>query len=177
MPVIPQTIDKIVFTQLKSLHNVEISFTDKPITAIFGVNGCGKSTILHALACLYRNQSDIGEKNYFTRFFKRENGVSWAGSKLHAHLTINGAPVEKEYGKAVDHWTPRIMKRPQRDVVYLGISSCVPDIEQVTTTTTKFTMGADEDVERKDRIIRAASTIMNYDYSDYVKVECLNKKY
>ena len=57
MPVIPQSLDKVFFTQLKGLHNVEISFTDKPITAIFGVNGCGKSTILHALACLYRPNS------------------------------------------------------------------------------------------------------------------------
>lgn len=62
MPVIPQSLDKVFFTQLKGLHNVEISFTDKPITAIFGVNGCGKSTILHALACLYRPNSHIGEK-------------------------------------------------------------------------------------------------------------------
>ena len=45
MPVIPQSLDKVFFTQLKGLHNVEISFMDKPITAIFGVNGCGKSTL------------------------------------------------------------------------------------------------------------------------------------
>ena len=52
MPVIPQSLDKVFFNRLKGLHNVEISFGEKPVTAIFGVNGCGKSTILHALACL-----------------------------------------------------------------------------------------------------------------------------
>lgn len=142
MPVIPQSLDKVFFTQLKGLHNVEISFMDKPVTAIFGVNGCGKSTILHALACLYRPNSHIGEKNYFTRFFKRENGVSWTGSKLHAYYTIRGHSSFREYGKMGDRWTPRIDSRPQRDVVYLGISSCVPDIEQVTVTVTNFAMGA-----------------------------------
>lgn len=167
MPVIPQSLDKVFFTQLKGLHNVEISFADKPVTAIFGVNGCGKSTILHALACLYRPDSPIGEKNYFTRFFKRENGVSWTGSKLRASYTIKGHSSFREYGKKGDRWTPRIDRRPQRDVVYLGISSCVPDIEQVTITVTNFPMGAAERVQRMDEIVRAASTIMNYDYSDY----------
>lgn len=89
MPVTPQSLDKVSFTHLKGLHNVEILFVDKPVTAIFGVNGCGKTTVLHALACLYRPDSSIGEKNYFTRFFKRENGVSWKGSKLEAHFSIN----------------------------------------------------------------------------------------
>ena len=155
MPVIKQTIEKIVIDQLKGLHNVEISFSDKPITAIFGVNGCGKSTILHALACLYKTESNIGETNYFTRFFKRENGVSWAGGKLWAHFKIENSIVKKKYAKVADRWTPRIDQRPKRDVVYLGISSCVPDIEQVTITLTSFAMGADEIVQKKDNIIQA----------------------
>lgn len=177
MPVIKQTIEKIVIDQLKGLHNVEISFAGKPITAIFGVNGCGKSTILHALACLYKAESNIGETNYFTRFFKRENGVSWTGSKLLAVFKRDDVVISRTYAKNGDHWTPRMDKRPKRDVVYLGISSCVPDIEQVTVTLTNFAMGADEIVQRKDNIIRAASSIMNYNYSDYAKVSCHKKKY
>lgn len=177
MPVIQQSLDKVFFTQLKGLHNVEISFANKPVTATFGVNGSGKSTILHALACLYRPYSSIGEKNYFTRFFKRENGVSWTGSKLRAYFTIRGHSSFREYGKAGDRWTPRIDSRPQRDVVYLGISSCVPDIEQVTATVTNFTMVAAEDVQRKEEIVRAASAIMNYDYSNYTKTPFHKKKY
>ena len=177
MPIIRQTIEKISFTQLKGLHNVEITFTDKPLTAIFGVNGCGKSTILHALACLYRAESGTGENNYFTRFFKRENGVSWTNSKLQAHFKVDGNDIQKTYGKAGDRWTPRIGNRLKRDVVYLGISSCVPDIEQVTTSLTNFNMGGEEDVTDKDRIIHSASYIMNYDYSNYTKTSCKNKKY
>ena len=177
MPIIKQTIEKVVIEQLKGLHNVEISFSDKPITAIFGVNGCGKSTILHALACLYKAESNIGETNYFTRFFKRENGVSWAGSKLLAEFKRNDVVTSKTYAKAGDRWTPRIDQRPKRDVVYLGISSCVPDIEQVTVTLTSLVMGADEIVQRKDNIIQAASSIMNYDYSNFAKVSCHKKKY
>lgn len=177
MPVTPQSLDKVSFTRLKGLHNVEISFVDKPVTAIFGVNGCGKTTVLHALACLYRPDSSIGEKNYFTRFFKRENGVSWIGSKLEAHFCINGTVQSRKYAKAGDRWTPRSNQRPQRDVVFIGISSCVPDIEQIAPTLTSFAMGADENVQRREQILRAASAIMNYDYNNYSKVSCHKKKY
>lgn len=177
MPVTPQSLDKVSFTRLKGLHNVEISFVDKPVTAIFGVNGCGKTTVLHALACLYRPASSIGEKNYFTRFFKRENGVLWIGSKLEAHFCINGTVQSRKYAKAGDRWTPRSNQRPQRDVVFIGISSCVPDIEQIAPTLTSFAMGADENVQRREQILRAASAIMNYDYNNYSKVSCHKKKY
>ena len=61
--VIKQSIDRVYFTQLKGLKNLSIDFGDKNVTAIFGINGCGKSTILHALACLYQPLNEIGEKN------------------------------------------------------------------------------------------------------------------
>ena len=78
MPVIPQSLDKVFFTQLKGLHNVEISFTDNPITAIFGVNGCGKSTIV-SLICkdlTYRiilKHSFAIQGKQLLKFFKKLN--------------------------------------------------------------------------------------------------------
>lgn len=177
-PVIKQSLDRVKFTQLKGLKNLDIHFGNKKVTAIFGVNGCGKSTILHALACLYRPCSAIGEKNYFTRFFKRENRVTWIGSKLYADFTIEGTPRNgHRYEKRGDRWTPRIDKRPQRDVVYIGINSCVPDIEQATVTTSKYNMGLEEEVERRNDIICSASQIMNYSYNNYVKTSFRKKKY
>lgn len=75
-----QFLTSVEFIQLKGLKNLKFSFGNKKVTAIFGTNGCGKSTILHALACLYRPVSCIGEKNYFTRFFKKENKINWTGT-------------------------------------------------------------------------------------------------
>lgn len=132
---------------------------------------------LHALACLYRPCGFLGERNYFTRFFKRENGVTWTGSKLSAEFTINDKPSNTSYEKQSDRWTPRIDQRPQRDVKYIGINSCVPDIEQATITTSKYTLGADEAVEERTKIIAAASRIMVYNYEDYTKASCRKKKY
>lgn len=144
-PIVKQSLDRVEFVQLKGLKNLDIYFGNKTVTAIFGVNGCGKSTILHALACLYRPYSNIGEKNYFTRFFKRENRITWTGSNLCAHFTIEGTSRSYRYGKKGDRWTPRINKRPQRDVIYIGINSCVPDIEQAIVTTSKYDMGVEEE--------------------------------
>ena len=83
----------------------------------------------------------------------------------------------KKYEKAGDRWYPRIDKRPQRDVVYIGINSCVPDIEQATVTTSKYNMELEEEIEREKEIIQSASRIMNYTYNNYVKTSFRNKKY
>ena len=52
--VVSQTLNRVKFSHLKGINNLGIDFSGKQLTAILGVNGCGKSTILHALACLYR---------------------------------------------------------------------------------------------------------------------------
>ena len=44
----------------------------------------------------------IGEKNYFTRFFKRENRVTWIGSKLYADFTIEGRNRQTLWGGCTD---------------------------------------------------------------------------
>ena len=46
-------IESVHFDQLKCLKDATIEF-DKPLTAIMGVNGCGKTTVLHALACVFK---------------------------------------------------------------------------------------------------------------------------
>ncbi len=171
------TLERVTFSHLKGINDLEISFGGKEVTAIFGVNGCGKSTILHALACLYRPNSCAGEKNYFTRFFKKENLETWEGSKLSAHFLCGDNTSERRYEKARDRWTPRISKRPQRDVVYVGINSCVPDIEQMTIALSTCVMEADEEVELQQKIVKSASKIMNYNYESYKKASFRKKKF
>ena len=62
-------IESIYFKKLKGLHNVLIDF-EKPLTAIMGVNGAGKTTVIHALACVYRpDENGKGEDHHFPEFF------------------------------------------------------------------------------------------------------------
>ncbi len=175
--VTPQKIDNIYITKLKGLRNANISFGEKPITAIFGKNGSGKSTILHALACLYRPLSNKGEMNYFTRFFKRENSNYWQGSEITASFTVNGQSIKRNYGKRGNRWSPRTENRPQRDVIYMGISSCVPDIEQVSPTLTSLSMGNETEIHDKEKIIQDASYILGFEYQNYSRVPFFKKSY
>ncbi|MDR0917746.1 MAG: AAA family ATPase, partial [Oscillospiraceae bacterium] len=66
--------------KLKGLQNVTINFSDT-LTAIMGVNGAGKTTILHALACVY-NKEENGEEYKFPNFFVPSRDNLWEGSKL-----------------------------------------------------------------------------------------------
>ena len=54
MPISQQRINSLKIKKLKNLKNCNIDLSNKPLVAIMGVNGVGKSTILHALACCYK---------------------------------------------------------------------------------------------------------------------------
>lgn len=59
MAISQQVIHGLNITKLKGILALdEIRFDEKPLTAILGPNGCGKSTVLHALACCYRPPKD-----------------------------------------------------------------------------------------------------------------------
>ena len=45
-------IRRLQIEKLKGLKKLDILF-EKNLTAIMGVNGVGKSTVLHALACMF----------------------------------------------------------------------------------------------------------------------------
>jgi len=176
--MIPQLIKYLHIYKLKKLKNLELDLTGKEVTAIFGVNGAGKSTILHALACLYRRETGVGETNYFPRFFKRENNQVWAGSRLKADFEVNATPTSRIYSKGRERWTPRVEKRLQRDVVYLGIGSCVPDVEKEPLSRTRFYMGnVPIDVAMATKIQQKASSILGYNYEAFGKYQYAGRKY
>lgn len=170
-------ITSLHIAKLKGLENLTISFQDKNVTAIFGENGCGKTTILHALACFYRGITAGSETNYFTRFFKRVGAAAWAGSSMTATFDVGGRPKDIKYEKAADRWKPRIDKRYARDTYYIGIDSCVPDIEKETVTRTSFNMLPGSPVANRDLIIQEASRIMGRQYVDFSKPEFASKSY
>lgn len=51
-----QRLKSLSITGLRRLKSLNISFEDKDVTGIFGVNGCGKTTLLYALLCLYNQK-------------------------------------------------------------------------------------------------------------------------
>lgn len=141
MAVNQQVTHSLSIKKLKGISSLdEIRFDEKPLTAILGPNGCGKSTILHALACCYKPAQGAEQQNWrFRDFFTPTTDATWAGSELdmaHSHReeAILFADLKTTFCKKADRWSPRYSNRPERYVRFVGIKSCVPRIEEETYT-------------------------------------------
>jgi Fe-S cluster assembly ATPase SufC len=139
MPISRQVAHFIAIAKLKGISGLdEIRFDEKPLTAVMGPNGCGKSTILHALACCYQpvpHQEDFR----FPHFFTPTTDATWAGSSLTLDYSYRDGAEEFSnirtlYKKAADRWVPRYDTRPVRHVSFINIKTCVPAIENETVT-------------------------------------------
>ena len=140
MPMSQQVTNFLKIRKLKGIEDLsEIRFDEKPLTAILGPNGCGKSTILHALACCYKPIQENQLNWQFRKFFTPTTDSTWAGSSLDMiHSYREGAvTIENEittFRKGGDRWSPKYSRRPERYVRFIGIKSCVPKIEDETYT-------------------------------------------
>lgn len=157
-------ITNLYVEKLKGLKDLSISF-GKGLTAIMGVNGAGKSTILHALACMFSPFRN-GENRKFNFFFTPTPDASWQGSSFSlSYFDENTqAEVRRQYKKASDRWSPRYSSRPKRDVFYIGIDSGIPEIEKERQTSfIDYLTDVDGD-KLSARVAAAASRILRKDY-------------
>lgn len=170
-------LKKIRIKELKGLKDCTITLdTNKRLTAIMGVNGAGKSTIIHALACCFapddriKERHALGERRRFSCFFPPSTDATWQNSEfslVYDQLTGDGvckkSDEEKIYKKSFDRWTPRYDRQPIRDTMYLGISTCLPEIETFNKPRANYTSKDRED--KKDKaIVEQASWILNKKY-------------
>jgi AAA15 family ATPase/GTPase len=136
MAISNQKINYISIKKLKNINNLEaLPLNEKHLTAILGVNGCGKSTILHALACCYKpTETSTATKHIFSHWFTPTTDATWMGSELTLnHEWKNGKNdfcENQTFTKQVDRWTPRYDRRTERHVELIGVNTCVPKIEQ-----------------------------------------------
>jgi AAA15 family ATPase/GTPase len=184
MPISGQYLRTLKIIQLKGLRNFEIDFTPKNLTAILGVNGCGKSTILHALSCIYKPLDETSTINYkFSHFFIPTTHSIWSGSQFSIfHDYRDGvnfhSNIETEFSKQADRWAPKYDKRISRHVSFIGIRTTVPIVELETQNTViKYqTTPMNDDLSNIAR--EKASIVMNRDYEQYyLNTTTKNKSY
>lgn len=161
-------LKSLYIEKLKGLHDVNIVF-EKPLTAIMGVNGAGKTTVIHALACMYRPDGN-GEDFKFPYFFTPNTDATWRNSKIVATMLTkdrsgNDKIISRTYKKDYDRWSPRYDSRPLRNVYYLGISSCMPEIEQTNSVSVIHYTTQDCDDRISQKVITKAAFILNKDYT------------
>ena len=158
--------------ELRGIKNLSLDFTNNRVTGIFGLNGSGKTTILQTIICLYRAKNE--ENTKMSRFFKyTSSNNKWLGSEYYAtmdYLQLSGKrPIsvkdkEIKYTKAPSEWVPRQAKKPDRDVIYLPLSQCIPDIEKVSDRIVTFRPAEGEIID--NQIVSAASEVMGVTYED-----------
>lgn len=117
---------------LQRLRDIELEFPEVGVTALVGVNGSGKSTIIRALACVFQPKQDIQipQEDYRPqRFFLPHEGCDWNGSRF--EVGIKSDQIEsREFKREGDAWTPLLISRFHRYVKLIGIGDAVPHIER-----------------------------------------------
>lgn len=168
MPISQQRINSLKIKKLKNLKNCNIDLSNKPLVAIMGVNGVGKSTILHALACCYKPTATPRKDYKFSEFFLPNTYALWNDSDFSITCSYRDDArffdnIERQYKKQ-ERWSPRYVNRPERYVSFIGISSCVPDVE---VENYKSFLNLELHERRDDtsrKILTACSYVLNIPY-------------
>lgn len=162
-------IVKVEFTKLKRLKDLTIDFPEVGVVALMGENGIGKSTVLHALACLYRPHDHLQVKKFddgswWTDWFVPHTGNYWRGSSIRVHFS--DSPDGVVYCKEEDRWQPRKSNRRERYNRFIGLQSCMPHIEAESQKTRFEFVVSDLDLSAKKQqeMVDAASLILNRRY-------------
>lgn len=186
MPISSQVLKTINFINLKGLKNVIIDFQGKQLTAIMGCNGVGKSTIIHALACIYRPPAGQDTINYrFMEFFTPTSHSIWNGSRFEVVQDFqNGQVVTSNhhtiFKKDQDRWTPRYDTRVERYVSYIGMKTAVPQIEkEARKTMIQFNNPgvAYSNAAHAAKVMQLAGRIMGRQYTGINLLTSSGKKY
>lgn len=183
-------LKSLEIVKLKGVRDLSISFEGNPVTGIFGLNGCGKTTILQAIVSLYRDFKREGqhkelENTKMSRFFKQTDATNkWAGSKYIATFSyfdmqkkttcenikktyyrrqIGNKNVTEEESKKYE-WTPRQARKLQREVCYIPLSLCLPDIEKIKSPKVTYKVEYKE-LKEAEKIAESLSYIFNKKYS------------
>ena len=172
----------VFFKNLKGLKDAQFVF-EKPLTAIMGVNGSGKTTVIHALACAYQPpEGGKGENHRFSDFFVPNTDALWQGSEFY----VVNEKIERDrttilpsrkYGKAFDRWSPRYGDRPKRNIYYIGIDSCLPEIEKSNTQNRIIYSSRRKEDRLSQKVIRDAAAILNKNYRSLMENTFQNKHF
>ncbi|EKM6459668.1 AAA family ATPase, partial [Cronobacter dublinensis] len=185
-------IKSINIEKLKGINNCPISFPeDKSVTAIMGINGSGKSTILHALSCVFKPKDKSSkENNRFSDFFTPHDQNNWQDSKFSVvfrtgllgnngnKITFTQIAGDQEtpiiYGKD-KRWTPIYARRMERESIYIGLQNLATLADN--SGASRYAEYSKEDIyaeDIKNKMIVALNKILDAEYSDLF--ECKTKK-
>jgi len=173
--VVSYSIERLKIDQLKNIRDFEFDLSGHRITGILGVNGIGKSTILHALACVYRPHDTASvEYNRLSDFFKTNPHANWQGSKfevdirsfeLHANKPPSVDLKTVRYYKDSQKWSPKYVNRPKNESLFIGLEGIQTAGEDPTGYRFRNYKTIEDANEAEDLIRRDLAFILGRDYS------------
>lgn len=186
-------LKKLTINKLKGVENCSIFFPEtKKVTAIMGMNGSGKSTILHAIACCYK---PIGvtskDNNRFSDFFTPHIGNQWKDScftidfysgilsNLGSRIIFTPADgalsnYTQKYSKN-KRWMPIYERRPEKQSIYIGLQNLGTFSDDLTAAKyAKYEIVDFEPMDLKLKILTSMSKIMGVNYSELYN--CLTER-
>jgi len=174
MAIRQQRLHSIDFDNLKGLKKITIDVEPHLITGIFGANGSGKSSVIHALLSIYKpSDEDLTRPDYkLSRFFRPTSHTEWHGSKFTIEHSFRQdrqihSSIKRIYRKQADRWAPRHTNRPERNVYFVGLSTSVPDIELEKRDNRITLLTAPLNDQVSTEILNRAAAILNRNYDQY----------
>jgi len=130
-------LKSLYIEKLKGINDLTLEFDDRNVTCIVGANGSGKSTILHALACVFKPKGNYSAKDYnrLSDFFTPNKDASWDGSSFLIEFEFEEfnpkqklkqrVSYKEEYfkkpNKHQSRWLPIYARRHERNSHYIGL--------------------------------------------------------
>lgn len=178
-------LKKIEIQKLKGISSCTIPFPiDKKVTAIMGINGSGKSTIIHALACCYRPEhSTSKDNNQFSDFFTPHDDNNWQDNGFKAYfyagnlqnqgnqITFSPAqPPQDEFVQPyfkVSRWKPIYARRPVKESIYLGLQTLGTLSDDLAASRhSKYVTNTFGPAHLKQKILDSMCRVLEANYSD-----------
>lgn len=158
-------INEISIGDLKGIKNLTLSL-GRGITCLIGPNGIGKTTIIHALACVYRARYSNDVAHSLSEFFRSYSGQDWKKSCFTVDLREGNNSSKVQYYRK-EKWSPRNTRKKKRSTIYIGLSTCVPAIE-LEKSRSKIKMAREERKTnaRQDVILAYFNKIMEKQYTE-----------
>lgn len=131
-------LEKLYFKRFRHLDGLEIDFTERNVTGIFGANGLGKSTILSVIRCLYQAVYHPRKRGYkvnapspiysmnapFGHLFFGNQFSNYAGSEIIVEFSNQTTGrYSLQLGR---NWSPGTSAKPVCPVYYISMALCVP---------------------------------------------------
>lgn len=81
----------------------------------------------------------------------------------------------RRYGKSADRWSPRYGDRPKRNIYYIGIDSCLPEIEKNNAQNRIIYSSRRKEDRISKKVIKDAAAILNKNYQALLENTFQNK--